>query len=58
MELSNPQWITARRNVLISGPTGVGKSFIACALGNAAARSGYTVLYIRAPRLFEVGGYL
>jgi DNA replication protein DnaC len=53
MELSNPQWLTAQRNVLISGPTGVGKSFIACALGNAAARAGYTVLYIRAPRLFE-----
>lgn len=53
LELVNPQWITAHRNVLISGPTGVGKSFIACALGNAAARAGYTVLYIRAPRLFE-----
>jgi DNA replication protein DnaC len=53
LELSNPQWITAHRNVLIAGPTGVGKSFIACALGNAAARAGYTVVYMRAPRLFE-----
>ncbi len=53
LELSNPLWVGAHRNVLISGPTGVGKSFIACALGNAAARSGYTVLYMRAPRLFE-----
>jgi DNA replication protein DnaC len=53
MELANTQWITAHRNVLISGPTGVGKSYIACALGNAAARAGYTVLYLRAPRLFE-----
>jgi DNA replication protein DnaC len=53
LELSNPQWVGAHRNVLISGPTGIGKSFIACALGNAAARSGYTVLYMRAPRLFE-----
>jgi DNA replication protein DnaC len=53
LELANPQWITAHRNVLISGPTGVGKSFVACALGNSAARAGYTVLYIRAPRLFE-----
>lgn len=53
LELANPQWITAHRNVLISGPTGVGKSFIACALGNSAARSGYTVIYTRAPRLFE-----
>ncbi len=53
LELANPQWVTAHRNVLVSGPTGVGKSFIVCALGNAAARAGYTVLYIRAPRLFE-----
>jgi len=53
LELSSSQWVGAHRNVLISGPTGVGKTFIACALGNAAARSGYTVLYMRAPRLFE-----
>lgn len=53
LELANPQWIAAHRNVLVTGPTGVGKSFIACALGNAAARAGYTVLYLRAPRLFE-----
>ena len=53
LELANPQWVTAHRNVLVSGPTGVGKSYIACALGNAAARAGYTVFYIRAPRLFE-----
>ncbi len=39
--------------MVISGPTGIGKSFIACAQGNAAARAGYTVLYVRAPRLFE-----
>ena len=53
LELANPQWVAAHRNVLISGPTGIGRSFIACALGNTAARSGYTVLYMRAPRLFE-----
>lgn len=53
LELSNPGWVAAPRNVLISGPTGIGKTFVSCALGNAAARSGYTVLYIRAPRLFE-----
>jgi DNA replication protein DnaC len=53
LELSNPQWIAAHRNVLLSGPAGIGKSYIACALGNAAARAGYTVLYMRAPRLFE-----
>jgi DNA replication protein DnaC len=53
LELINTGWIAAHRNVLICGPTGIGKSFIACALGNAAARAGYTVLYLRAPRLFE-----
>jgi len=53
LELANPQWVDAHHNVLISGPSGVGKSFIACALGNAAARAGYTVFYMRAPRLFE-----
>ena len=53
LELADPQWITAHRNVILSGPTGIGKSYIACALGNSAARAGYTVLYIRAPRLFE-----
>jgi DNA replication protein DnaC len=53
MELANGEWITAGRNVLIAGPTGVGKSYIACALGNLAARAGHPVLYARAPRLFE-----
>jgi DNA replication protein DnaC len=53
LELSNPQWIGAHRNVLISGPTGIGKTFVVCALGNSAARAGYTVLYLRASRLFE-----
>jgi DNA replication protein DnaC len=53
LELSSSQWITHHRSVLLTGPTGVGKSYIACALGNLAARLGYTVLYLRAPRLFE-----
>jgi DNA replication protein DnaC len=53
LELCSSQWIQNHRNVLLTGPTGVGKSYIACALGNLAARSGYTVLYLRAPRLFE-----
>ena len=53
LELGNAQWVTAGRNVLLTGPTGVGKSYIACALGNLAARAGHPVLYARAPRLFE-----
>jgi DNA replication protein DnaC len=53
LELSDTRWLDAHRNVLITGPTGIGKSYLACALGNFAARTGYTVLYLRAPRLFE-----
>jgi len=52
MELTNCTWIQNHQNVLISGPTGVGKTYIACALGNAVCRAGYKTLYIRAPRLF------
>jgi DNA replication protein DnaC len=53
LELANPQWIASHRNVLITGPTGIGKSYIACALGHSAARAGYTTPYTRAPRLLE-----
>ena len=51
-DISSPQWIQECRPILLTGPTGVGKSYIACALGNFAAREGHAVLYIRAPRLF------
>jgi DNA replication protein DnaC len=53
MELGSTRWIDTHRHVLITGPSGIGKSYIACALGNFAARTGYTVLYLRAPRLSE-----
>ena len=46
-------WIEAHQNVLITGQTGVGKSYLACALANAACRQGYTALYQRLPKLFE-----
>jgi len=49
LDLSGTCWLDAHRNVLITGPTGIGKSYLACALGNFAARAGYTVLYVRAP---------
>ncbi|BAD40284.1 transposase subunit [Symbiobacterium thermophilum IAM 14863] len=45
------QWVEYGQHILIAGPTGVGKTFIACALGNAACRHGYTVRYYRVPRL-------
>ena len=45
-------WIEAKENLIIEGPTGVGKSWLACALGQKACRDNHAVLYQRAPRLF------
>lgn len=47
------QWIANRQNVLVTGPTGVGKSYLSEALGNKACRMGYRVLLLRFPRLFQ-----
>lgn len=49
--LFNGQWITQHQNVLITGPTGVGKTFIACALAQAAIRLGFSARYWRLSRL-------
>lgn len=46
-------WIGQHLNVLISGPTGVGKSFLACALAHAACRMDYSVRFFRLPRLVD-----
>ena len=51
------QWIKKRLNLLITGPTGTGKSWIACALANKACRDGFTVQYHRLSRSFDELGY-
>jgi DNA replication protein DnaC len=51
--LASCDWIRAGQTVIATGKTGVGKSWIACALGNQACRQGFSVLYTRFPRLLE-----
>jgi DNA replication protein DnaC len=51
--LAGGDWLRHGHNVLITGATGVGKTWLCCALAQQAARSGFTVLYTRAPRLLE-----
>jgi DNA replication protein DnaC len=51
--LLNSDWVARHQNILITGPTGVGKTYLACALANAACRQNHTALYQRLPRLFE-----
>jgi DNA replication protein DnaC len=51
--LAGCNWIREKQCVLIVGPTGVGKSYIACALANKACREGFTSLYTRIPRLMH-----
>ncbi len=51
--LSGADWVRRHHNCLITGPTGSGKTWLACALGNSACRQGLSVQYVRLPRLFE-----
>ena len=51
-KLAGGEWIDAHDNLILCGPTGVGKSWLACALGHKACRDNRSVLYQRVPKLF------
>lgn len=53
MTLAQAGWVRSHHNLAVVGPTGLGKTFIACALANAAVRRGHSALYMRAPRLAD-----
>ena len=53
LSLATCQWVRERHNVLITGPTGIGKTWLACALGHQACREGWTALYLRLSRLLQ-----
>ena len=52
-DLLTGKWIAEKRNLIITGPCGVGKTWLACALTQAACRNGTAALYKRLPRLFD-----
>jgi DNA replication protein DnaC len=52
-QLRTNDWIGGRRGCLITGPTGCGKTYLACALGHQACREGHRTLYYHAPKLFR-----
>ena len=51
--LASSDWIAKKQNIIIMGPTGVGKSHLACALAEKACRDGYTVHFDKASRMFQ-----
>jgi DNA replication protein DnaC len=53
LDLGTCRWITARRNLIITGATGLGKTWLACALADRACRQGFTSEYKRIPRLVD-----
>lgn len=53
MQLADGRWLKENNNLLLIGPTGVGKTYLACALAQKACRLGYGALYFRLPRLLH-----
>jgi len=52
-KLQSCHWIKEHHNLIITGPTGTGKTFLACALAHKACREGFSSLYLRIPRFFQ-----
>jgi DNA replication protein DnaC len=52
-KLASCEWVRDHHHLVVGGPTGIGKSWLACALGHKACREGFSVLYKRATRLFN-----
>ncbi|KAA0909451.1 AAA family ATPase [Aquicoccus porphyridii] len=53
LALAQGEWIKAKEQIILTGQTGTGKTWLACAFGHQAARLDHSVLYVRMPRLFE-----
>lgn len=53
LQLAQGEWLKAHENLIITGQTGTGKTWLACAFARQAARLDHSVLYLRVPRLFE-----
>jgi DNA replication protein DnaC len=53
LSLAEGQWIRDKHNLFITGPTGAGKTYLACALGTAACRIGFSVRYYQSSRLHQ-----
>jgi DNA replication protein DnaC len=53
LDLASSRWVTNKQNIILTGPTGVGKSYLACALAHKACRDGFTAIYRRTSRLFD-----
>lgn len=53
LSLTDCNWIKKNENIIITGATGVGKSYLACAIGNLACNNGFKVIYLNAMKIFQ-----